>query len=90
MLSRNLPRETDENHENLSQGSRPPGRDLNPGPCEYEEGVDHSITMLCDLIKESAAYIRTRDGPRHVGAPGRLIIWPQSTRCSLNICSTFI
>jgi hypothetical protein len=37
-LSRNLPG-TDENHENLSNDSRSPGRDLNLGPPEYEAGV---------------------------------------------------
>jgi hypothetical protein len=31
--------ETEENHENLSHNSRSPGRDLNPGPPEYEAGV---------------------------------------------------
>jgi hypothetical protein len=33
------PGETEENHENLYQVSRFQGRDLNPGPPEYETGV---------------------------------------------------
>jgi hypothetical protein len=36
---RHLPGGTDENHENLSQDSRSPALDLNPGPPEYETGV---------------------------------------------------
>jgi hypothetical protein len=39
VLSRNLPGGTEEKHENLSQDSWPPSRDLNPGPPEYEAGV---------------------------------------------------
>jgi hypothetical protein len=36
MTSRHYPGGTEENNENLSQDSRSPGRDLNPGPHEYE------------------------------------------------------
>jgi hypothetical protein len=36
VLSRHLPGRTEGNHENLSQDSRSPGRDLNPGCPEYE------------------------------------------------------
>jgi hypothetical protein len=39
VLSRHLPGRTEENHENLSQVSRSPVRDLNPGTPEYEAGV---------------------------------------------------
>jgi hypothetical protein len=39
VLSRHLPGRTEENHKNLSQDSWFPGRDLNPGPPEYETGV---------------------------------------------------
>jgi hypothetical protein len=39
VLSRNSPEGTDENHKNISQKSRSPGRDLNPGPPEYEAGA---------------------------------------------------
>jgi hypothetical protein len=39
VLSRHLPEGTDENHKTLSQDSRSPSRDLNPGPSEYEAGV---------------------------------------------------
>jgi hypothetical protein len=39
ILSRNLLEGTKENHENLSEDSRFPGRDLNPIPPEYEVGV---------------------------------------------------
>jgi hypothetical protein len=35
-LPRNSPGGTDENHENLSQDSRSPDRDLNPGTPECE------------------------------------------------------
>jgi hypothetical protein len=35
----NLPGGTKENHENLSQDSQSLGRDLNPGPPEYEADV---------------------------------------------------
>jgi hypothetical protein len=38
LLSRHLSEGTDEYHE-TPQDSRPPGRDLNPGPPEYEAGV---------------------------------------------------
>jgi hypothetical protein len=38
-ISRNLPGETEENHQNLSKYSRPPGRDLNVGIVEYEAEV---------------------------------------------------
>jgi hypothetical protein len=34
-----LPVGTEENDENLSQDSQSPGRDLNPGPPEYEAEV---------------------------------------------------
>jgi hypothetical protein len=34
-----IPGGTEENHENLSQNSQSPGRDLNPGPPKYEAGV---------------------------------------------------
>jgi hypothetical protein len=46
----------DENHKNLSQGSRSPGRYLKPSPLEYEAGVltssfttfdDISVVMHC-------------------------------------------
>jgi hypothetical protein len=36
MLSQHLLGGTEENHENLNQDSQSPGRDLNPGPPEYE------------------------------------------------------
>jgi hypothetical protein len=39
VLSQHLPGRTGENHENLSQDSLSPDRDLNPGPSEYEAGV---------------------------------------------------
>jgi hypothetical protein len=39
VLSRHLPGGTEENDENLSQNCRSPGRDLSPGPPEYEAGV---------------------------------------------------
>jgi hypothetical protein len=39
VLSWHLPGETEDNHENLSQNSPSPGRDLNPGPHEYETGL---------------------------------------------------
>jgi hypothetical protein len=35
----NLPGGTQENSKNLSQDSRSPGQDLNPGPPEYGAGV---------------------------------------------------
>jgi hypothetical protein len=38
-LSWHMPGRTEENHENLSQDSLSPGRDLNPEPPEYETGV---------------------------------------------------
>jgi hypothetical protein len=37
-LSRHSPGGTEEIHEMLRQGSRSPGKDLNPGPPEYEAG----------------------------------------------------
>jgi hypothetical protein len=39
VLSWNLPRRTEENHEDLSQDSRSLGRELNLNPPEYEAGV---------------------------------------------------
>jgi hypothetical protein len=39
VLLRYLPGGTEENHENLSQDNRSPGRDLGPGTPEYEAGV---------------------------------------------------
>jgi hypothetical protein len=35
-LSRHLAGGTEEDHENLSEDLRSPGRDLNPGPPKYE------------------------------------------------------
>jgi hypothetical protein len=37
--SRHLSRGTEENRENLSKGSRSPGRNSNTEPLEYETGV---------------------------------------------------
>jgi hypothetical protein len=39
VLSQNLSGKTEENYKNLSQNSQYTGRDLNPGPPEYEAGV---------------------------------------------------
>jgi hypothetical protein len=39
VLTQNLPGWTERNHENQCQDIRSPGRDLNPGPAEYEAGV---------------------------------------------------
>jgi hypothetical protein len=39
VLFQNSPVGTEKTHENLNQYSRSPGRDLNPGPSEYEAGV---------------------------------------------------
>jgi hypothetical protein len=44
-----LPGGAEENHENFSQDSWSPGRDLNPGPPEYEAG------MLTTLPRRSVA-----------------------------------
>jgi hypothetical protein len=46
--------EEEENHENLSQDSRCPGRDLNPGPLRYEAGVltilpQHSVVEFYEI-----------------------------------------
>jgi hypothetical protein len=35
LLSHKFPGRTEENHENISQPSRSPARNLNPGPPEY-------------------------------------------------------
>jgi hypothetical protein len=39
LLSWHSPRRTEENHENLNQDIQSPGRDMNPGPSEYEAVV---------------------------------------------------
>jgi hypothetical protein len=39
VLFRHSPGESEEKDESLSQGSRSPGGDLNPGPPKYEAGV---------------------------------------------------
>jgi hypothetical protein len=57
VLSRHLPGMTEGNHENLSQDSRSPGRDLNPGCPEYE-GVLNRVTMTFGIIV-TLEYIRT-------------------------------
>jgi hypothetical protein len=36
VISWHLPGKAEENHENLNQDSRSPGRNLNTGPPEYE------------------------------------------------------
>jgi hypothetical protein len=46
LLPRHLPGGTGENHENLSNNSRSPVRDFNPGPPEYETGVLSTATMF--------------------------------------------
>jgi hypothetical protein len=47
-LSWHLPGGTEENHENLRQGIWSPGRDMNPGPPEYEAGVLTTRPRLFD------------------------------------------
>jgi hypothetical protein len=39
VLSRKLPGDAERNDKKLSQDILPPGRDLNPGPPEYEAGM---------------------------------------------------
>jgi hypothetical protein len=42
---------TEKNHENLSQDSRSPGRDLNPRRPEYEVGVSTTLPRRSGLHK---------------------------------------
>jgi len=48
-----LPGGTEENHKNLSEDSRSPGRDLNSGPPEYETRVStlwHDVRFLAQWL----------------------------------------
>jgi hypothetical protein len=45
LVSRNLPGRTEETHENVSQGSRSPGRYRSVGPPEYEERIGRNVSV---------------------------------------------
>jgi hypothetical protein len=63
VLPQHLPGRTEESHGNLSQDSRPPGRDLNQRSLEYETGVltarsRCSVDITCTRIVKYLSIIR--------------------------------
>jgi hypothetical protein len=48
-LTRQLPGETEENHDDLSYDSRSPGRDLNPGPSQHKAEVSELVARIVDM-----------------------------------------
>jgi hypothetical protein len=59
VLSQNLPGGTEENYKKLSQDSRSPGLDFNPGTCEYEAQV-LTTRQLCSVLEFYRVNIRSR------------------------------
>jgi hypothetical protein len=48
-LIRQLPGETEENHEDVSYDSRSPGLDLNPGPSQHKAEVSELVVRIVDM-----------------------------------------